>query len=120
MTPLQPFNVFATTQGVYPPTPRATVALPPKSDSYYLMTNAEHGPQQIPFWHTNDHPEVVVTLEGSYDITVDGQRLTQTKGDVLHLPAGSRHGDVFTQSGYRNLQIENTHQGCQSPPNPSI
>lgn len=120
MPSFQPFNVYDTPRGVFPPQARTTVKLPEKSDSYYLMTNAEAGPQQIPFWHENTcHPETVVTLEGEYQITVGGQRHHQKKGDVLVIPTGVRHGDVVTTEGYRNLQIENSHPGCTNPPQSS-
>lgn len=113
----QPFNVYSQTQGVYPPIARATVPLPKNSTSYHLMTNEEQGPQKIPFWHENTcHPETVITLEGDYWMTVGQERIHQKKGDVLVIPTGIKHGDVFTQNGYRNIQIENTHPGCKNPP----
>ena len=116
MQTYQPFNVFGPTQGVFPPIPRATVPLPKNSDRYYLMTNEEHGPQKIPFWHENTcHPETVITLDGDYFITVGKERLHQKKGDVLVIPPGVRHGDVETKNGYRNIQIENSHPGCTNP-----
>lgn len=113
----QPFNVFEKTQGVFPPKARATVNMPSGSDSYHLMTNEEVGTQRIAFWHENTcHPETVVTLDGDYWITVGKERLHQKKGDVLVIPTGIKHGDVFTSGGYRNIQIENTHPGCKNPP----
>jgi hypothetical protein len=113
----QPFNVFQPAKGVFPPAARTQVQLPSGTDSYYLMTSQEKGPRDIPFWHENTcHPETVVTLEGSYDITLGSQRLHQKAGDVLVIPTGVKHGQVSTQEGYRNLQIENTHAGCHSVP----
>lgn len=113
----QPFNVHGVAQGVFPPVAGAQVRMPQGSDSYYLMTSEQIGPQTILFWHANTcHPETVLTLEGAYEITVGTDRLVQQAGDVLVIPAGVGHGNVVTKQGYRNLQIENTHAGCQSPP----
>ena len=118
MSTLQPLNVLNTSTGVFPPTPGATVKMAPRSQySYYLMTRHVEGPHSEGFLHTDTcHPETVVTLDGSYSIEVNGKRVYQNAGDVLVIPTGAPHGNVVSENGFRNLQIENTHPGYKSRP----
>lgn len=120
MSALQPFNVYSQQTGVFPPRAGAQVPMAPKSQySYYLMTRQVPGPYVDRFTHTDTcHTETVVTLEGDYFITVGGKPVHQQAGDVLVIPPGVPHGPVTctNPTGYRNLQIENTHPGCKSRP----
>ena len=120
MSTLQPFNVYGPQTGVFPPQPGAFIRMAPHSRyGYYMMTRKVDGPITDRFTHTDTcHPETVVTLKGDYSIEVGSRRVHQHEGDVLVIPTGVPHGNIVCTNpqGFTNLQIENTHPGCQSRP----
>ncbi|WP_246786330.1 cupin domain-containing protein [Bartonella taylorii] len=56
-------------------------------------------PIKIHDWHTHKVDETLLIIEGELDFFYSEKRITCTPGNVIHLPANTRHKSVASNAG---------------------
>ncbi|WP_375657090.1 cupin domain-containing protein [Bartonella sp. CM120XJJH] len=56
-------------------------------------------PQKIHDWHIHKVDETLLIIEGELDFFYSEKRITCTPGDIIHLPANTRHKSIAAEVG---------------------
>ncbi|EJF77782.1 hypothetical protein MCO_00920 [Bartonella sp. DB5-6] len=56
-------------------------------------------PRKMHDWHTHKVDETLLIIEGELDFFYSEKRITCTPGNVIHLPANTRHKSVASNAG---------------------
>ncbi|WP_208440748.1 cupin domain-containing protein [Bartonella raoultii] len=68
----------------------------PKQDSIEIQRDS---PEKIHDWHTHKVSETLLIIKGELDFFCSEKCITSTPGDMIHLPANTRHKSVATDTG---------------------
>ncbi|WP_375651626.1 MULTISPECIES: cupin domain-containing protein [unclassified Bartonella] len=56
-------------------------------------------PKKIHDWHIHQVDETLLIIEGGLDFFYSEKRITCTPGDIIHLPANTRHKSIAADVG---------------------
>ncbi|WP_273723962.1 cupin domain-containing protein [Bartonella sp. AU18XJBT] len=56
-------------------------------------------PKKIHDWHIHKVNETLLIIEGELDFSYSEKRITCTPGDIIHLPANTRHKSIAAEVG---------------------
>jgi quercetin dioxygenase-like cupin family protein len=55
--------------------------------------------------HRHENEQMLIVMDGSIDLVIEGKQYQVEKGDVIVLPSNTEHGAYFTDKGARVLDV---------------